>query len=170
MGQAQNGTVRFHCQGVFVELFDSIGERLRITREGMGLTQSQFAAIAATAGARGATRQSQALYEKGERLPDAAYLSAIAAAGGDVLYILTGSSASPNRSTSTDLPRQEQPLRLDDQHRLQLAIEAVEEGLAEVKRKLPAAKKAELIVAAYELMAQPEQTKNTVIRLVRVAA
>ena len=30
------------------------------------------------------------LYEAGERSPDAAYLAAIAAAGADVLYILTG--------------------------------------------------------------------------------
>ncbi|GBL46234.1 hypothetical protein SFMTTN_2047 [Sulfuriferula multivorans] len=33
---------------------------------------------------------SQINYEKGERMPDAAYLSAIAAAGADVQYILTG--------------------------------------------------------------------------------
>lgn len=59
----------------------------------MHLSQADFAEIAANAGARGTTRQSQALYEKGERLPDAAYLKAIADAGADVLYILTGRDA-----------------------------------------------------------------------------
>jgi hypothetical protein len=34
--------------------------------------------------------RSQRNYEKNERSPDAAYLSAIATAGADVLYILTG--------------------------------------------------------------------------------
>lgn len=34
-------------------------------------------------------------YEKGERQPDAAYLAAIAAAGADVLYILTGQRTMP---------------------------------------------------------------------------
>lgn len=80
-------------------IFDSIGRRLREVREGMGLTQSEFAAIAAAAGARGATRQSQALYEKGERMPDAAYLGAVAGAGCDVLYVLTGQQLSAARET-----------------------------------------------------------------------
>jgi transcriptional regulator with XRE-family HTH domain len=146
-----------------MEPFASIGERLREVREALDFTQAQFAAIAAQSGARGATRQSQALYEKGERLPDAGYLSAIASAGADVLYVVTG-----RKEVAT--PKPEQPVQFSDQHRLQLAIEAVEEGLAEMKRKLPPAKKAELIGAAYELMAQPEQAKNNVIRLVRVAA
>ena len=41
----------------------------------------------------GITARSQRNYESGERLPDAAYLAAIAAAGADVLYILTGQRA-----------------------------------------------------------------------------
>lgn len=62
----------------------SIGERLRNERERLGLNQEAFAALA------GAHRKSQGNYEKGDRLPDAGYLSAIAAVGVDVLYILTG--------------------------------------------------------------------------------
>lgn len=78
------------CVKDYMELFDSIGERLREVREGMGLSQSAFAEFAESAGAAGTTRQSQSLYEKGKRMPDAAYLSAIAARGADVLYIITG--------------------------------------------------------------------------------
>lgn len=73
-----------------MELFICIGKRLREVREGMGLSQSEFAGIAERAGVPGATRQSQARYEKGEQMPGAAYLAAIAGAGADVFYILTG--------------------------------------------------------------------------------
>ena len=61
-----------------------IGDRLREERERLGMNQEAFGAIA------GVRKQAQLLYEKGERHPDAQYLAAIAAAGADVLYILTG--------------------------------------------------------------------------------
>lgn len=73
-----------------MEIFISIGERLKEEREAMGKTQSDFAEIAAAAGVPGATRQSQAKYEKGLASPSAAYLSAIALRGVDVHYVLTG--------------------------------------------------------------------------------
>ena len=76
-----------------MEIINSIGERLLAVRENMHKTQSDFAEIAASAGVPGATRQSQAKYEKGLATPSAAYLAAIAAAGADVLYILTGIDA-----------------------------------------------------------------------------
>jgi transcriptional regulator with XRE-family HTH domain len=135
----------------------TIGQRLKEQRDGLALSQEAFGQIA------GVGKRAQINYEQGLRVPDADYLAAIAAAGCDVLYVITGRKESAT-------PTQEQLTQFSDQHRLQLAIEAVEEGLAEIKRKLPPAKKAELIVAAYELMAQPEQAKNNVIRLVRVAA
>lgn len=62
----------------------SIGSRLRDERERLGLNQSDFATAAGT------TRKSQFNYETDARRPDADYLAAIAAAGVDVLYILTG--------------------------------------------------------------------------------
>lgn len=73
-----------------MEIFISIGERLKEEREAMDKTQSDFAEIAAAAGVPGATRQSQAKYEKGLASPSAAYLSAIALRGVDVHYVLTG--------------------------------------------------------------------------------
>lgn len=73
-----------------MEIFISIGERLKGEREAMGKTQSDFAEIAAAAGVPGATRQSQAKYEKGIASPSAAYLSAMALQGVDVHYVLTG--------------------------------------------------------------------------------
>lgn len=76
-----------------MEFLNSIGERLREERERLALSQSQMAALAKDLGAKGATRQSQALYEKGEQSPSAAYIAAISTSGADVLYILTGQRA-----------------------------------------------------------------------------
>ena len=62
----------------------SIAERLREERKRLGLTQERFGAEG------GVGKLAQLNYEKGERSPDAAYLSAIALAGVDVSYVLTG--------------------------------------------------------------------------------
>ena len=58
--------------------------RLREERERLGLSQTELGE------AGGVRKQAQHLYETGARQPDMAYLSAIATAGADVLYILTG--------------------------------------------------------------------------------
>lgn len=78
------GTIRFPVKGFCVEQTVSIGERLREERNRLGLSQPVFAEVG------GVTKKTQMLYEGGERHPDALYLAAIAAAGADVLYILTG--------------------------------------------------------------------------------
>ena len=59
---------------------------------------------------------------------------------------------------------------MSDRARLVAAISAVEEGLAETRRKLPPDKRAELILAAYDLMAEPQQSRSNVIRMVRAVA
>jgi transcriptional regulator with XRE-family HTH domain len=73
-----------------MEINDSIGWRLREERERLGFNQEDFAKIAASAGAKGTTRQSQSKYEKDLREPSSGYLRAIAKAGANVDYILTG--------------------------------------------------------------------------------
>ena len=65
----------------------TIGERLKEERVRLDLSQT------ALGEACGVTKQSQINYEKNERAPDALYLAALAAAGADVLYILTGARA-----------------------------------------------------------------------------
>lgn len=62
----------------------SIENRLKEERARLGLSQEAFAILA------NAAKRAQIYYEKGDRRPDADYLSAIADAGADVLYILTG--------------------------------------------------------------------------------
>lgn len=61
-----------------------VGERLKEERQRLELSQTAFAEIA------GVTKKTQMLYESGDRSPDALYLAALAAAGVDVLYVLTG--------------------------------------------------------------------------------
>jgi transcriptional regulator with XRE-family HTH domain len=62
----------------------SIGDRLREERQRLNLTQPAIGEVG------GVTKKTQMLYESGERFPDATYLAALAGAGVDVLYVLTG--------------------------------------------------------------------------------
>ena len=61
-----------------------IGKRLREERERLGLSQPAFAAVAGT------TKQTLFSWETGKTAPDGFQLEALATAGADVLYILTG--------------------------------------------------------------------------------
>lgn len=60
------------------------GDRLKEERQRLGLNQTEFGALA------GVQKQAQLKYEKCERSPDADYLGAIAKAGADIQYIVTG--------------------------------------------------------------------------------
>lgn len=62
----------------------SFGARLAEERKRLGMRQAEFAARAGTDTAK------QSLYENGRRELRADYLAAIAEAGADVLYVLTG--------------------------------------------------------------------------------
>ncbi len=63
---------------------ECIGERIKDERIRLGLTQAEFSARA------GVTPNTQGLYEKASRKPDSQYLQAVAEAGADVQYIITG--------------------------------------------------------------------------------
>ncbi len=70
----------------------NFGERLREERIRLGLNQGELATVAEV------SKTTQFNYEKGERSPDAPYLAKVAAAGVDVLYVLTGHRAEPNEA------------------------------------------------------------------------
>lgn len=72
----------------------SFGDRLREERVRLGLTQPQIGEIG------GVTKKTQMLYESGQRSPDASYLSAVAAHGIDVMYLLTGQRLPPDNPAS----------------------------------------------------------------------
>lgn len=63
---------------------NSIGERLKEERRRLGMNQDDFSCLGGTA------RRTQTNYENDLRLPDAGYLAAIAKAGADINYIITG--------------------------------------------------------------------------------
>jgi transcriptional regulator with XRE-family HTH domain len=62
----------------------TIGSRLRSERKRMGLSQTAFAELG------GVSRKAQHRYEQDERAPDVRYISRIAQAGADVLFVITG--------------------------------------------------------------------------------
>jgi len=64
--------------------FGTIGERIRLQRERIGLSQAQLAEQA------GITARSQRNYEAGVRVPNAEYLAALPPLGIDVNYVLNG--------------------------------------------------------------------------------
>lgn len=136
-------------------------ERLKEERIRLGLNQSQFAAIG------GVQKGAQINYEQGKRNPDSDYLAAIAISGVDVQYILTGVRSG---NTSTESKDQTSSYAMD-MERLILAIETVEEGLQKTKRTMLPEKKAQLIMAVYDLFEEPTPaTKQSVLRLVQSAA
>lgn len=59
---------------------------------------------------------------------------------------------------------------LDDRERLKIAIEAVEEGLAIIRKKMPPDKKAELVLAAYDLISESENSHEKVVNLIKLSA
>jgi transcriptional regulator with XRE-family HTH domain len=89
------GTVWFHVNRFVMELSVSIGERLRSERQRLDLNQTQIGECG------GVTKKTQMLYEAGGRSPDALYLAAIATAGADIRYIVTGERDGPAPETLT---------------------------------------------------------------------
>lgn len=64
----------------------TIGDRLKEERSRLGLSQTDLGAVG------GVGKTTQINYEKGTGSPDAKYLSAVAALGIDILYVVTGVS------------------------------------------------------------------------------
>src|SRR5690606_29605746 len=74
--------------------------RLREERDAMGLSQPKFAAIAGT------TKQTLFSWETDKTAPSASQLADFAAAGVDVVYILTGTRQAQSDASLTE-PEQE---------------------------------------------------------------
>lgn len=75
------------------EINKAIGDRIRLERQRLGMTQQAFTAIA------GMTRKSAIRWESGETLPDLKALAALRKVGVDINYLATGEqSAAPAKS------------------------------------------------------------------------
>ena len=69
------------------------GERLKQERQRLCMNQDDFAEVG------GVKKRAQISYEKDERSPDAAYLSALLKIGVDVWYVMTGNASSATLSS-----------------------------------------------------------------------
>lgn len=85
-----------------------INERLLEERNRLGLNKGEMAQ------AGGVANSTYSNYENGNRSPDADFLAAIAKAGCDVLYIVTGVKASASGGTTNDGAGEEWRRRLLD--------------------------------------------------------
>lgn len=123
--------------------------RLYEERKRLGISQ------ASAAQACGVSREMWGKYERGLAYPGCDIIEKFASCGADITYILTG--------------RRERPAsELTDRARLLAAIQVIEEGLGD--KRLPPDKKAEAILLAYELLAEPSASRDNVILLIRKVA
>lgn len=61
-----------------------MGARLKEERKRLGLSQHELGALG------GIEANAQGMYERGARFPNSTYLSSVAKAGVDILYVVTG--------------------------------------------------------------------------------
>ncbi|MGQ0530557.1 MAG: helix-turn-helix domain-containing protein [Panacagrimonas sp.] len=142
----------------------SIGDRLRAAREAMGLTQP---ALAAAAGIPLSTQQK---YEGDHRQPGADSLAGYVRAGISAHWLLVGKPPMLLKDLYAIPPG---ALDAEQLKTVIVAIEeALEEFLSEQHLHLAPDKKADLILALYELTRDSgtKPQRSTILRLVRSAA
>lgn len=115
---------------------DTIGARIREERDRLGLSQEEFAALG------GVRKRAQIYYEQDERCPDGHYFAAIAAAGADVTYVLTGA-----RSAGAPAPTSAPPI---DVARLTAVVAELEAALKRHRRLLDPQRKARAVAVLYD--------------------
>ncbi|NLC35920.1 MAG: helix-turn-helix transcriptional regulator [Alcaligenaceae bacterium] len=128
---------------------NSIGERLTAERNRLGLNQGEMAERG------GVQRTAQSNYERGTRMPDAAYLAALAQHGVDVLFIVTGQP--------TPVPEKDMNLYGD-------AWEVLDRTLQENKKNMPAEKKRQAAEALFEAVRSGEGSAQSLATLLIKAA
>ncbi|SIQ95215.1 Helix-turn-helix [Aromatoleum tolulyticum] len=107
-------------------------------------------------------------YLRGEKLPGLENLVAMANVGGvSIDWLATGR---PPKTRAELRAAGAAPAAGLDQGRLQLALATVEEGLAATRRVMAPDKKAELVLAVYDLYQEPSITRDRVLKLVKSAA
>lgn len=136
-----------------------IGARMKAARKSLGLSQAGFAAQ------HGFNLRTYQGNEAGYNEAGITLGAAFSRAGINANWLLTGEG--PMRIE--DLQAAKTPDSLD-RERMRLAMEAVEEGLSEAKLTMVPAKKAELLLAAYDLLETYGVTKEKVMKIVKLAA
>lgn len=120
----------------------TFGERLREERARLGMSQTQFGVLA------GVQKRAQIHYESDERVPDATYLAALAQAGVDVLYVITGNRAGGTAGTTRGAI---------DAERLLDMYDVVEFVAKKAHKRWGERRKIELAVKGYNMTAGDEE-------------
>lgn len=141
----------------------TLAERLRGIRTKMGLKQSELAAQS------GVSERAYQGYEAGKSVPGGDAIEGFMKVGISANWLLTGEGSMLLADLQAPAAPAAPPGALDIA-RMRLSIEAVEEGLAAASRTMTPNKKAELIMAVYDLLEEPGVNKNRVLNLVKLAA
>lgn len=153
---------------------NTLGERLRSERERLGLSQVAFGEIG------GVQKVAQINYEKDKRKPDAEYLAAIAVAGADVLYVVTGQrfhgvTDQSNSATSRYLTETANPVTPPnavpqiDAERLARIVELLEGFAAQAGKRWPAKRLVVLAAEVYNVLAdEPALDEPKVERILKL--
>lgn len=116
-------------------------------------------------------------YEKGTS-PGAEAVAGLVLAGMNANYLMTGEGPKLLKELPPILSEQRGEYRVSaappapeiDMARLQLAIATVEEALEQTRRTATPDRKAELVVAVYDLYQEPTTSRERVLKLVKLAA
>lgn len=138
----------------------TIGSRLKVWREAKLLKQADAANVV---GLSSSTYQN---YERDVRAPNAEGLDAFVRSGINANWLLTGEG--PMLLTELQAPVANGPRM--DRDRLRQAMKAMEKGLTAGGITMPPGKKAELLLACYDMLEEPGVTESKVINLVKAAA
>lgn len=142
-----------------------LGERLRAERERLGLGQQELAEMC------GVTMRSQRNYEKGERQPDADYLAAFMAVGGNVLHVLAGSGGESNRALTPDLSVNTAPTvpTQIDVDRLARIVEMLEVFASNAGKRWPSGQLVAVAAEVYNVLVdEPALDKPKVERILKL--
>lgn len=105
-------------------------------------------------------------YELGKRTPGGDAIEAFIRAGINANWLLTGEGP----MLLAELQAQADHGPGLDRDRLRQAMKAMEKGLSAGGITMPPGKKAELLLAVYDMLEEPGVTESKVINLVRAAA
>lgn len=137
----------------------AVGTRIKQARGVLGLTQKGFCE------ATGMPLPSLKNYEASQRIPGGDAIAALMHVGINANWLLTGEGP----MLMADLAGAETPGAFD-RERMAAAIEALEEVLTEAKRTMAPARKAQVLLAAYDLLEEPSATREKVMQLLKFAA
>lgn len=151
-----------------------IGERLKEERKRVGLTQPELAEIASSA------KRTVIDWEKGVSSPTAAQLAALASAGLNVLYVVTGQreqdvtdrsyrALTPDMTETPSSVTNSNAVPLIDCGRLERIVELLEAFAARAGKRWPAKRLVALAAEVYNVLAdEPALDEPKVERILKL--